>query len=270
MRKIIMGALALGVAFSLNAAVLATVDGQDVTDEDVALLLRSMPGANYDSLSAEVKQQILDQAIDRKLLMSHAVKSGIENDAEYKKALESIKKEIALEIWMKNEFDKIKVSDDAAKKFYDENSNNFMQPERAKARHILVETETEAKNMIKELGSLKGEKLTEKFADLARKNSKDPAGQTGGELGWFAKNQMVQPFADAAFALKKGEFTKTPVQTQFGYHVILLEDKQPPQKVAFNDAKENIKGMLQAEEFKNVVTSEVKKIREKAKISIKK
>lgn len=270
MRKIVLGALALGAAISLNAAVLATVNGQDVTDEDVALLLRSMPGASYDALPAEAKQQVLDQAIDRKLLMDEAVKSGVQNDAEFKKALESIKKEMSLEIWMKKEFDKIKISDDAAKKFFDENSDNFMQPERVKARHILVETEADAKNIIKELGNLKEDKLVEKFAELARKSSKDPGGQNGGELGWFAKNQMVKPFADSAFALKKGELTKAPVQTQFGYHVILLEDKQPSKKVDFNEAKENIKGMLQAEEFKKVVAEEVKKIREKAKITIKK
>ena len=270
MKKIVMGALALGTAVSLNAAILATVNGQDVTSEDVAILLRAMPGASYDALSAEQKQQVLDQAIDRKLLMEHAVNSGVQNSDEYKKALESIKKEMALEIWMKNGFDKITISDAAAKKFYDENAENFVQPERVRARHILVENEAEAKNIIKELGSLKGDKLTEKFSELARKNSKDPGGQNGGDLGWFSKNQMVKPFADSAFALKKGDFSKAPVKTQFGYHVILVEDKQASQKVNFDEAKGNIKGMLQAEEFKKNVTSEVKKIRDKAKINIKK
>lgn len=270
MRKIFLGALALGAAISLNAAVLATVNGQDVTDEDVGLLLRAMPGAKYDALPADMKQQVLDQAIDRKLLMENAIKSGIQNDAEYKTALESIKKEMALEVWMKKEFDRIKIPEADVKKFYDSNSENFMQPERVRARHILVDTEADANSIIKDLGSLSGDKLTNKFSELAKKSSKDPAGQNGGELGWFSKNQMVKPFSDAAFALKKGEITKKPVQTQFGYHVILVEDKQAPKKTDFKDAKENIEGMLQAEEFKKHVNAEVKKIRDSAKISIKK
>lgn len=270
MKRIVMGALALGVAFSLNAAVLATVNGQDVTDEDVALILRAMPGANYDALPAETKQQILDKAIERKLLMDQAIKSGVEKDKEYIEALDAIKKELALEIWMKKEFDNTKVSEADIKKFYDANPDNFVEPERVRARHILVDTEADANRVIKDLGNLKGEALLNKFSDLAKKDSKDPAGQNGGELGWFSKNQMVKPFSDAAFALKKDEFTKKPVQTQFGYHVILIEDKQPSKKTDFKDAKENIEGMLKAEEFQKNVIDQVKTMKDKAKIDIKK
>ncbi|MFV0481647.1 MAG: peptidylprolyl isomerase [Campylobacteraceae bacterium] len=270
MRKLILGTFAVAAAISLNAAVLATVDGQSVTDEDVALLLRNTPGAEYTTLPADIKQQVLDQAIDRKILMANAVKSGIEKDKEYIDAINNIKNEVALEIWMKKEFDKIKVAESKTKAYYDANPNSFMQPERVKASHILVDTEADATKLIKELSGLKGEKLADKFADLARKNSKDPGGQNGGELGWFAQNQMVKPFADAAFALKKGEVSAKPVQTQFGYHIILIEDKQAPSKIEYNDVKANIEGMLKAEEFKTAVTDQVKKLREKAKIDIKK
>lgn len=270
MKKMIFTALFVFIAVNANAAVLATANGKNITDEDVAFLLRTTPGAKYDTLPDEAKQQLLDQAIDRRLMMDYAIQSGIEKDSEYKTALNSIKEEIALEIWMKKEFDKIKVSEDKIKEFYNNNSARFMMPERVKASHILVESEAEANKIIKELSGLKGEKLDDKFADLARKNSKDPAGQNGGELGWFAKNQMLKPFSDTAFALKKGEVTSKPVQTQFGYHVIYVEDKQASKQIDYSEVRDNIEGMIKADEFKVVVSNKAKEIRNKAKIEIKK
>jgi parvulin-like peptidyl-prolyl isomerase len=270
MKKIVFGALAMAAAMSLNAAVLATVNGQDITDEDVALLLRQMPGAKYENLQPEIKQQVLNQAIDRKLLINQAVNSGIEKDKEYTDTLEKVKREIALEIWMKKEYDKTKVDDAAIKKFYDNNSEKFIQPEQVKASHILVEKEADAKNIIKELSSVSSKDLQAKFAELAKKNSTDGSAQTGGDLGWFSKNQMVKPFADAAFALKKGEITKTPIKTQFGYHVIYLEDKRAEKKANFDEVKEQIAGMLKAEEFRKNVEAQAKTLRDKAKIDIKK
>lgn len=115
------------------------------------------------------------------------------------------------------------------KDYYDKNADKFMQPAAVKARHVLVKTEQEAKDVIKELDGLSGQKLNDKFVELATTKSTGPR-QGGGELGWFAANQMVKPFSDAAFALKKGEITKKPVQTQFGFHVILVEDTKAAEK----------------------------------------
>jgi parvulin-like peptidyl-prolyl isomerase len=271
MKKFVLGTLTVLTAMSLSAAVIATVNGQDVTDEDVSLLLRQVPGAQYANLPTEAQQQVLNQAIDRKLLTIQAVNSGVEKDSEYIAALNKIKSEIALEVWMKKEFDKVKVTDAAIKKFYSDNTDKFIQPEQIKASHILVADESAAKAIIKELSSVSSKDLATKFAESARKNSTEPsASQSGGDLGWFSKNQMVKPFNDAAFALKKGEFTKTPVKTQFGYHVIYIEDKRPERKAALDEVKEQIIGALKGEEFRKNVEAQAKVLRDKAKIDIKK
>ncbi len=270
MKKIIVGSLAaFMVSGSLNAAVYATVDGEEVTDGDIATLMRAMPGAKYGTLQPEQQKRVLDQAIERKLLSKEALKSGIEEDSEYKKTLESVKGDLALEIWMKRVFEKIKVSDKDVKEYFDKNKDKFVKPATAKARHIVVKTQDEAKEIIKELDGLKGEALTAKFIELAKTKSTGPSGANGGDLGWFNKKQMVGAFSEAAFGQGKGEVTKTPVKTQFGYHVILTEDKKGGEKVKLEDAKVQIENGLKMEKFRDDVAERAKKLRKKAKIVIK-
>jgi len=132
-----------------------------------------------------------------------------------------------------------------------------------------VKTEEEAKEVIKALDGLSGQKLNDKFAELATTKSTGPSGQGGGELGWFAANQMVKPFSDAAFALKKGEITKTPVQTQFGYHVILVEDTKPAEKATFDVVKAQIENGLKMEKFRIQVSDKAQTLRKNAKVTIK-
>ncbi|WP_024955324.1 peptidylprolyl isomerase [Sulfurospirillum arcachonense] len=270
MKRVIIGSLAtIAMSMSLNAAVYATVDGTEVTDKDVASLLRAMPGAKFEALQKDQQKRVIDQAIERKLLSKEAIKSGIEKDAEYKKTLSSIKGDLALEIWMKRVFEKIKISEKDAKAYFDKNKDKFVKQATTKARHILVKSEAEAKAIIKELKGLKGEALTKKFIELAKTKSTGPSGKNGGDLGWFNAKQMVKPFSDAAFGQKKGEITKTPVKTQFGYHVILTEDKKGGEKVKFADAKVQIENGLKMEQFRKDVAAKAKDLRKKAKIVIK-
>ena len=225
MKKILLStALSLAAAISLNAAVYATVNGQEVTDKDIAMLMQSMPQqVNFTTLPPDIQKQIVDQAVERKLLLAQAKKDGVEKDPQYTEALNQVKDEIILEIWMKKAYDEAKVAEAKIKEYYDKNADQFMREARVKASHILVKTEEEAKAIIDELKNLKGDALAKKFSELASTKSLDNNGQNGGDLGWFTSSQMVKPFSDAAFALKSGEVTKKPVQTQFGYHVILNE-----------------------------------------------
>lgn len=270
MKKLLFGTLSLAVAMSLNATVLATVNGKKITDTDVKMLMGGMQGqVTYETLPKDAKKRVLDQAIERKVLIGHAVKTGITKTNEYKKALAKVQDDIALEIWMKKQFDGIKVSDSEAKKYYSDNGDKFMQPKKAKAKHILLKNEADAKAVIKELKGLKGKALEDKFIQLAKTKSTGPSAKNGGELGWFAENQMVKPFSTAAFALKKGEITKTPVKTQFGYHVIFSEGQESSKKVDFNKAKEQIKNGLKMEKFRTQVSDKAKGLRKKAKVVIK-
>ena len=121
--------------------------------------------------------------------------------------------------------------------------------------------------MIKELKKAKDVKA--KFIELAKKKSTGPSAANGGDLGWFDAKRMVKPFSDAAFKLKKGSFTTTPVKTQFGYHVIYLEDKKAAGNVSFEQAKPNIEQTLKVQKFQKEIKETAKKLTAKADIKIK-
>ncbi|MBL0687285.1 MAG: peptidylprolyl isomerase [Sulfurospirillum sp.] len=269
MKKIvILSLLAFVMSVNLNAKVYATVNDVKITDEDIENLLRVMPGAKYDTLQPEQQKKIIDQAIDRQLLAKEALNLGIDKDDDYKKTLESLKSDLVIQIWMKRLFEDVKVSQEDQKAYFDENSEKFVKPETIKARHIIMDDEKAAKAIIKELDSLKGEALTSKFIELAKTKSTGPSGANGGDLGWFNKKQMVEAFSKAAFGQKKGEFTKTPVKTQFGYHIILTEDKKVEEKIKFSDVKEQIEKDLKMKKFSDDVIKQVESLRKKAKIVI--
>jgi len=260
-------ALTLLSSSSLLAKTYATVNGQNIEDTDIAAILSVVPGATFDKLPKDQQKKVIEQAVEKRLLSEKAMKSDIQKDALYVKTLEKMKKDLALEIWMKKQFDAQKVSDADMQAFYKKNSKMFKQPAMAKAKHILVKTEADAKKIIDSLNKAKDLKKT--FVKLAAEKSTGPSGPNGGELGWFDASKMVKPFADAAFALKKGTFTKKPVKTQFGYHVILVEDKKDAQNVPFEKAKKNIEQSLKVEKFQAHMKEVSKALKAKADISIK-
>lgn len=261
--------ISLAASFALAAQSVATVNGKEITTNDIASFLKAMPNVDYAQLTPELKERVIQQVIEKQLLLAESKKEGIENAPEFKEALETAKDEIALEVWMKKQFDKITVTDEDAKKFYEANTDRFKQPASYKARHILVKKEDEAKSILKELSKAK-DKSEAAFSEAAKKHSIDGSAQNGGDLGWFAEGQMVKPFFDAAKALKKGEYTKSPVKTQFGFHLIYMDDTKAAGKVPFETAKEQIKNMLKMDKFKESVSQRAKDLREKAKVEIKK
>jgi parvulin-like peptidyl-prolyl isomerase len=259
-------ALAL-TATSLNAKdVYATVDGENITKEDIAVVLRN-PQVDFDTLPLKTQEMVINQLVEKKLLTKSALKSGVEKNSAFKEALEKIKKDLALEIWMQEEFKKISVSDKEISDYYAKNQEQFITQEKLNARHILVQSEDEAKAVIKSLDSSKNK--LESFIELAKTKSTGPTGKNGGSLGEFAANQMVPEFSSAAAALPKGTYSKTPVKTQFGYHVIYLEDKTPAKKLEFDEVKGQIKQVLTQEKFRNNIKDVVSKLKESAKIMIK-
>ncbi len=260
-------ALTLLASSSLFAKTYATVNGDKIEDNDIAAILSVIPGAKFDALKKEQQKQIIEQAIEKRLLAEKAMKSGIEKEKIYQETLAKMKKDLALEIWMKKQFDAQKVSDAELKDFYKKNEKMFKQPEMAKARHILVKSEADAKKIIASLKKAKNKEAT--FIKLAKEKSTGPSGPNGGELGWFDKSKMVKPFADAAFALKKGSYTTKPVKTQFGYHVIFLEEKKKAQNVPFAEAKKKIEQSLKVQKFQAHMKELSKGLKAKADIKIK-
>ncbi|AQW87949.1 SurA-like chaperone / peptidyl-prolyl cis-trans isomerase [Campylobacter pinnipediorum subsp. caledonicus] len=270
-KKIFFTALSFVAAMSLSAAVVATVDGENITDDDIQILLsQAMPGVDTSKLNDDLKKKVIDDIVGRKLLLKEAKSSGIEKDPEFKKALDIARENIAGELYFKKIFDTIKVNDAEVKKFYDENKENFNQPASVQARHILVEKEEDAKSIISSLKKLKGDALNKKFEEIAKEKSIDKGSAVrGGELGWFGQSQMVKPFADAVFSMTKGEVSKNPVKSQFGYHIILKEDMKPAGIIPFKDVKEQIEQNVKMQKFQEVIKQKTDTLRSKAKVQYK-
>ena len=225
---------------SLSASdILATVNGKNITKQEVdAFVSATAPQAKFSQLEPSQRKMIVDRLIDKVLLMELALKDGIDKQAEYTNNLEKIKEELLVNMWMKSQMDNTVVSDSEAKTFYEKNTDKFMQKAAVHARHILIKEEKDATAIIDELKSLKGDALKAKFIELAKAKSTGPSGPKGGDLGFFAKGQMVPEFSKAVWELKVGTMTDKAVKTQFGYHIIYLEEKKDAVAVAYETVKE--------------------------------
>ena len=180
----------------------------------------------------------MNQLIDKKLLSQEALKSGVQKSDAYKKALDKIKQDLALELWMQNNLKNIKISKETSLEFYNKNKAQFKSEDKLTASHILLKDEKAALEVIKELNKAKNKKET--FVALAKAKSTGPTGANGGSLGEFSPKQMVPEFSSAAMALNKGEYTKSPVKTQFGYHVIYLDEKNVSSVRKFEEVEKQI------------------------------
>ncbi|MBN2815317.1 MAG: peptidyl-prolyl cis-trans isomerase [Campylobacterales bacterium] len=257
-----------------SAQTLVTVNGQAITQQEVDTELMNATQGRFNQVpankQAEFRQQVLQQLIGKELIYGDAKKSGVLNSTEYKeeykKLEERMKKELAIQVWQKKLLDSLKISEKELKEYYDKNKEEFNEKEMVHARHILVETEDEAKAIIAELKPLSGEKLQSKFIELAKEKSKGPSGPKGGDLGYFAQGQMVPAFNDKAFSMKKGSVTMAPVQTQFGYHVIYLEDKKDAVLRKFDEVKSFIEQRLKMEKFKTVMKNKMDELQKQATI----
>ena len=252
---------------SLSAnEVLATVDGTPISKEDINAIIKAQ-GGDFDKLKKEQQEKLIEKLIERELLVGVAKKAGVEKDEAYKKALENYKKDLAIRVWMDKIYKRTLISDSEANKYYQENKDQFKEPATVHARHILVKSEKEANDLINTLKALKGEELKKKFIELAKEKSTGPSGKNGGDLGYFGKGQMVPAFEKATFALKKGEITTQPVKTQFGYHIIYLEDKKPEQVAPFEKVKDKIIVQMRQEQFSKAIKDAIDAAKSKAKIT---
>lgn len=275
MKKII---LAIAAASAVYAATVVTVNGKNITDTEIQEVLMQGTQGRFNQLpedkKIEMSQKVVDGLISQELVYADAKKEGVLESTEYKnelaKVLERVKVQLASKVWEKRQFDKVKVNAKDIKAYYKANPEEFTEKSKVRASHILVKTEAEAKAIIKEIGSLKDGALNAKFAELAKTKSTGPSGPKGGDLGFFGQGQMVPAFNDAAFAMKKGEITKTPVKSQFGYHVILVTDKQEAKNLSFDEVKGFIEQKLKVEAFKEQMQNKMEELKKKATITFAK
>lgn len=226
------GALALAALLAASPAfaqtggkVVAKVDGQDVTEAEVSAAAAEI-GA-----PSPADPQVVDYVIDTRLVAREADKEKIGDDPEIQRKVKQARDKLIMEALL-TRVGKAAVTEEAVRKAYDEAAKAQPPKPEVKARHILVPTEDEAKKVIERL------KKGEDFATLAKEVSKDP-GSPGGELGWFSAERMVPEFSKAAFALEKDKLSE-PVKSQFGWHVIQLQDKRTQPFPAFDQVKPQV------------------------------
>jgi parvulin-like peptidyl-prolyl isomerase len=261
-------------ATSASAAVLATVNGDEITSDEVNKVLMEGTQGRFDTLPAdkqnELRQRIIEGMIAQELVYDDAQRTGVLDTKEYKQELEALvsrlKVQLAAKVWEQQQFEAIKVDAKEVKAYYDANPDEFVDKEKIRARHILVKSEAEAQAIIKGLKGLSGDKLRNEFIAQAKSKSTGPSAAKGGDLGYFPRGQMVPSFNDAAFAMKEGTISSAPVQSQFGFHVIYIEDKKPAKKLGFDEVKNFIEQRLKMDKFKATMEKKMSNLREKAKI----
>ncbi|GHV60242.1 putative peptidyl-prolyl cis-trans isomerase Cbf2 [Campylobacterota bacterium] len=270
--KVVLRSMAV-IAFTaaaLSAATLATVNGEAISSEFVDQIL-AQQNVTFAKLTDEQKQQLIEQLVAGKLLAQHAIKQGVEKKTQYQQLLAYAKETVAADVFVKDIVDGIKVSDAEARKFYDQNKAQLEQPEQVHARHILVKTEDEGKAIIKELNGKKSAEREAAFEAIAKEKSEDQgSGARGGDLGFFTKDKMVKEFSDAAFALKKGELSKTPVKSAFGYHIIYVVEKKAAGAVPFDTVKEQLKNSVKRDKFNVEFEKLITDLKSQAKIEYSK
>jgi peptidyl-prolyl cis-trans isomerase C len=237
-----------------TSAVVATVNGTPITEAVLDLYEEQMkarrPGPPMD------RQAILEEVINLELASQSGSKEGLNTDIHTQLQVDQQRRAVIATAAIQKYLDAHPITDEELQKLYDEQvpkGNEF------KARHILVDDEEQAKKLIGELD--KGAD----FSELAKTNSTGPSGKSGGELGWFSPKQMVAPFSEAVAKLEKGKYTKEPVKTQFGWHVIILDDVRESTPPSF----EQVKPQLQAFVQKQRVQSYINGLRQGAQIDMK-
>lgn len=268
MKKFLLASsLSIALATSLYAEVLAKAGNIEVTSSDLAPILEQASMNGDKNITKEEKKKIVENLLKYKLLLNKVKSSGIENSPEYKKQVELATDSIAFGLWQKKQFEDTKVSEAEIKKYYEDHKKDFLKPAEVKAQHILVKTEAEAKAIIAELEKTNPKNLEAEFTKLAKEKSIDPtAKKNGGEIGWFNKNMMVESFANAAFALKDKEFTKTPVKSQFGYHIIYKQASKPASEIPFDKVKDIIKMRLKQEKFQKDLENQANELYKAQKV----
>ncbi len=257
-----------------QAQTLVTVNGVSITQAEVDTALMNATQGRFNEVPAEkqveFKKQVLQQLIAKELVYGDAKKTGVlkskEFKAEYVKVQENVKKELAIQLWQKQQLDAVKISNKELKSYYDKNKEEFNEKESVHARHILVESKDAAQAIIGDLVLLKGDKLKTKFIELAKSKSTGPSGPKGGDLGFFAPGQMVPEFNAKVFSMKVGTITKAPVKTQFGYHVIYLEEKKAGKARGFTEVKSFIEQRLKMEKFKGIMQEKMLALKNSAVI----
>lgn len=237
---------------------LATVNGKPITQSMFDLYVDAIQRQSNRPIPPEHRGELLDQFINMELAADAAEKSGVANQPKTKDQLTLARINVLVDAHLQKYLAEHPVKDEELKPEYD--ARIAEMPKEYKARHILVEDKATADQVVKDLNA-GGD-----FAKIATQKSTDKGSAVnGGDLGWFGLDSMVKPFSDAVVKLEKGKYTQEPVQSQFGWHVILLEDSRSGQAPAFADVKEQVRNLVQRKHLQDYLAG----LRKNAKVEKK-
>lgn len=239
---LIAGAWTYKVYAEKNNGIAAIVNGEQITVDDLKEAYNQNPQIKAQVSFEDFYGRALDVIVNGKLALQAATAANVQASPEYQKQLAAMQDDLARKIYIDQQIS-ARVTEDEAKKVYDDYVAKFKSAKEVKAKHILVDTADLANEIIAKLN-----KKSAKFDDLAKEYSKDQA-----DLGYFTAEMMVPEFSDAAFAMKKGTYSQKPVKTEFGYHVIFVEDVRDSKPLSFAEVEEQIKNTLSQQAVSQVV-----------------
>ncbi len=225
------------------STILATIGNEKITMADFKQELNSLP-PQYQQMAKDpaIQKEFLDTLVTRNLIYQEGIRQKIQDSPAVKKQLEIFRKKLVVAALLDQEVNKKikKISNEELKAYYDSHLKEFQQPKQVKARHILLKDEKQAEEVRQKL--LKGGD----FAALAKEFSTCPSKARGGDLGFFTRDRMVKEFSDVAFSLKPKEISPV-VKTQFGYHIIVVDEVKEGRQQTFDEVKDKLREKMRAE-----------------------
>lgn len=263
LRKIVSSILAF-LLFSImflkatqaqNIPIVANVNNEDISLETMIHAMNELPPEIQSQPFMSYYEDLLERVIDIKLFAQEGKKMKLDEEPSVRAAIDFVIEKVLMQAFL-SKYVQENIKEENLKASY----NNFIADETSreeiKASHILMDTESEAIDVINMLND------GDDFAELAKNKSTGPSGPSGGDLGWFKRGQMVPPFEKAAFSLNKNEITQIPVQTQFGWHVIKIFDKRIPEAPSY----ESLKNKLIQDLERKIVSKKIQDLRNDALI----
>ena len=237
----------------------ATVNGTPIGRDFYEFYVKNAAGKASSELAADQREQALDNLVRARVVAEQAEKEGLLKDKDTAAILELSRLNVLQQAVMDRYLKDKKPTEPELRAEY-ETQVGLLAKQEYRARHILVATEDFAKKIVTQLD--KGGN----FADIAKRESMDSSKQQGGDLGWFTPERMVKPFSDAVVGLKVGEYTKAPVQTQYGWHVIQLEETRELAPPPYDSVKQRLEQVVQGKKFKTYTDSLMKTAKVEKKI----
>ena len=234
-----------------NKVIAAQVNDHIISAKDVLMALEKLPSKIKEQPLPILYPNIVNELINQHLIAQQAYKENLDKNKKILSEINKSKEQIMAKYWL-NSYLSQQLDKKNLKNFYNNYLKSFKSSKEYNASHILVKEEKEALNIIKKLNNKAS------FSDLAKEFSVGPSGKTGGKLGWFSSGQMVKEFEKATFILNKGQITKEPVKTKFGFHIIKLNDVRISQPKNFTEIEPEIINMIKKKSLVNL-EKEIKK-----------